>query len=60
MKVQSLKGVYIKNDDDTTRIIIEREYKKKDTVNFFYFGCNKTGGGTILKSELLNSYTKEK
>lgn len=57
--VPVVKGVWVKNDDPEIRIIIERVYQKKDTVNFFYFMCKLTGGGTITKEELVLNYTRQ-
>lgn len=54
----SLKGVYKNKLDNDIRIIIERDYKKKDAVDFFYFMCKYTGGGTIDKVKLLNEWDK--
>ena len=59
MAYKSLKGVYINKTDPEERILIERDYQKKDTVNFFYFMCKKMGGGTITKEQLTNDYIKE-
>lgn len=53
------RGVWVSKEDPTIRIIIERVYKKKDTVNFFYFMCRLTGGGTLFKEDLLLNYVKE-
>lgn len=55
-----LKGVYQSDVNENIRIIIEREYKKKDTVDFFYFMCDLTGGGTISKEDLKDYWTKIK
>mgnify|MGYP000937088364 CR=1 FL=1 len=52
-------GIWVLKEDPSTRIIIERVYKAKDTVDFFYCCDNKTGGGSITKAELIEKYTKE-
>ena len=56
----SLKGIYHNKEDNNIKIIIERDYKKKDTVNYFYFMCDKTGVGILLKEDLIKNWTKEK
>ena len=56
----SLKGVYQSNNNEEIKIIIEREYKKKNTVDFFYFMCDVTGGGTISNEDLKLYWTKIK
>lgn len=56
----SLKGVYQSNNNKEIKIIIEREYKKKNTADFFYFMCDITGGGIISKEDLKLYWTKIK
>jgi hypothetical protein len=61
MNYKSLKGYYRPKKDSITirdRIVVERDYKKLDTVNFFYFMCGKTGGGTMLKTQLLEEWER--
>ncbi len=58
--MSSLKGVYRNNNNENIHIMIERDYKKKDTVDFFYFMCSKTGGGNLLKEDLKRYWTKIK
>lgn len=58
MQVKS--GVWVRNSDPEVRILIERVYKSKDYVDYFYFMCKYTGGGRITKAELLDQYTIEK
>lgn len=57
--MQVTNGVWIKRDDPTIEIYIQRVYKKKDTVNYHYFMCRLTGGGTITKEKLLQEYIKK-
>lgn len=52
-------GVWISKEDSEIRILIERVYKKKSTVDFFYFMCKRNGGSTISKDELLQGYKKQ-
>jgi hypothetical protein len=54
----SLSGVWRLKADPTIHILIERDYKKKDSVNFFYFMCRLCGGGTITKLELQDKYER--
>lgn len=56
MKYKSLKGHYRLKENPEETIVVERDYKAKDTVDFFYFMCSKMGGGTISKIELLEKY----
>jgi hypothetical protein len=58
MKYKSLKGYYKLKDNAEINIVVERDYKARDTVDFFYFMCSKTGGGTISKDQLLVDYIK--
>lgn len=53
-----LNGVWVNKDDPEEQIIIERVYKNRDEVDFFYFMCKYTGGGTINKNELIKKYEK--
>jgi hypothetical protein len=53
-----LNGVWVNRDDPEEQIIVERVYKKRDDVDFFYFMCKYTGGGTISKIDLINKYEK--
>lgn len=55
-KYKSLKGHYISKSDPEIKIVVDRDYQKKDTVDFFYFMCKRMGGGTISKAEFLNEY----
>lgn len=57
-KYKSLKGYYKSKLDSDIQIVIERDYQKKSTVDFFYFMCKRIGGGTISKEELLGNYIK--
>lgn len=53
------RGVWRSKKDPGIRIIIERVYKKKETVDYFFFMCKLTGGGTINKDQLLQEYERE-
>ncbi|WNW25014.1 hypothetical protein RS399_03645 [Bacillus inaquosorum] len=56
---ERLNGVWVNREYPEIRITIPKVYKKKDTVDFFYFMCDLSGGGTIDKTELVRSYIKE-
>ena len=59
MAYKSLKGLYISKTDPNESILIERDFQKRDTVDFFYFMCSKMGGGRITKEQLISDYNKE-
>jgi hypothetical protein len=56
MPYKSLKGKY-KSKINGDEILIERDYKAKDTVNYFIVSGHP-GGGTITKAQLIKDFER--
>lgn len=53
-------GVWVNKEKPEIKIYIERVYKKKDYIDFFYYMCELVGGGRISKEDLLKHYLLER